>query len=112
MFRAALTSRSCMAKRGLDDPDLVLIDVWTYGAHLIAPEYAQRRIGWCDVWVRDAPDSNPYAHPVSGLKLVVDLNTMGSAAAAPGRPLSCAATNGHRTASGGWRSGRGVHFRR
>jgi primary-amine oxidase len=67
---------AAMAKRGLDDPDLVLIDVWTYGAHLIAPEYAQRRIGWCDVWVRDAPDSNPYAHPVSGLKLVVDLNTM------------------------------------
>ena len=67
---------AALATRGLDDPDLVLIDVWTYGAHLIAPEYAQRRIGWCDVWVRDAPDSNPYAHPVSGLKLVVDMNTM------------------------------------
>ena len=38
--------------------------------------YEGRRIGWCDVWLRDSPDANPYAHPVSGLKLVVDLNTM------------------------------------
>lgn len=65
-----------LGERGITDPDLVLIDVWTYGAHLIPKAYRGRRVGWCDVWVRDAPDSNPYAHPVSGLKFVVDLNTM------------------------------------
>ena len=67
---------AALATRGITDPDLVLVDVWTYGAHLIPSAYEGRRIGWCDVWLRDSPDSNPYAHPVSGLKLVVDLNTM------------------------------------
>jgi primary-amine oxidase len=67
---------AALAKRGITDPDLVLVDVWTYGAHLIPTAYAGRRVGWCDVWLRDSHDSNPYAHPVSGLKFVVDLNTM------------------------------------
>ena len=67
---------AALARRGITDPDLVLVDVWTYGAHLIPTAYEGRRIGWCDVWLRDSHDSNPYAHPVSGLKFVVDLNTM------------------------------------
>ncbi|MDT7626220.1 MAG: primary-amine oxidase [Pseudonocardiales bacterium] len=67
---------AALAKRGIDDPELVLVDVWTYGAHLIPEKYTGLRIGWCDLWLRAAPDSNPYAHPISGLKLVVDLNTM------------------------------------
>ncbi len=67
---------AALAKRGVTDLDLVLVDMWTFGAHLIPPAYEGRRIGWCDVWVRSEHDSNPYAHPVSGLKLVVDLNTL------------------------------------
>jgi primary-amine oxidase len=65
-----------LAARGVTDLSLVLVDVWTFGAHLIDPEYADRRVGWCDVWRRDFATSNPYAHPVSGLKLIVDLNSM------------------------------------
>ncbi len=65
-----------LAARGVTDPSLVLFDVWTYGATLIPEQYAGRRIGWCDVWLRAAPGANPYAHPVAGLKLVVDMNTM------------------------------------
>lgn len=67
---------AALAARGVTDMKLVLIDVWTYGAHLIPPVYAGRRIGWCDIWVRGAETANPYAHPVSGLKLVVDMNTL------------------------------------
>lgn len=67
---------AALATRGVTDMKRVLIDVWTYGAHLIPERYVGRRIGWCDIWVRDAETSNPYAHPVSGLKLVVDMNTM------------------------------------
>jgi primary-amine oxidase len=33
-------------------------------------------MGWCDVWYRDSEDSNPYAHHVTGLHPVVDLNRM------------------------------------
>ena len=54
----------------------MLIDQWTYGGHLIPERYRGRRLGWCDLWVRDAETSNPYAHPISGLKLIVDMNTM------------------------------------
>jgi primary-amine oxidase len=62
--------------RGITDMSLVLIDQWTYGGHLIPERYRGRRLGWCDLWVRDAETSNPYAHPISGLKLIVDMNTM------------------------------------
>ncbi len=67
---------AAIGRRGVTDLDLVLIDMWTFGAHLVPKAYADRRIGWCDVWVRGTHDGNPYAHAVSGLKLVVDLNTM------------------------------------
>ncbi|GAA2540859.1 primary-amine oxidase [Pseudonocardia hydrocarbonoxydans] len=67
---------AALAARGIDDPSLALVDVWTYGAARLPQAHRGRRVGWCDVWVRDAPDSNPYAHPVAGLRLIVDLNTM------------------------------------
>ncbi len=62
--------------RGITELDLVLIDVWTFGHHVIPEQYARRRVGWCDIWVRERPEANPYAHAVSGLKLIVDLNDM------------------------------------
>ena len=40
---------AALAERGIDDPALALIDVWTYGATLIPAPFAGRRIGWCDV---------------------------------------------------------------
>ena len=58
------------------DLDLVLIDVWTYGKALMPEKYRDRRLGWADVWVRSSPTGNPYANPVSGLKFIVDMNTM------------------------------------
>jgi primary-amine oxidase len=67
---------AALARRGITDPSLVLVDVWTYGAHLVPPRYAGRRLGWCDLWLRRSATANPYAHPVNGLTLVVDLNTL------------------------------------
>ena len=32
--------------------------------------------GWCDLWMRETPKGNPYAHMVSGLKIIVDMNTL------------------------------------
>src|SRR5215210_6129511 len=63
-----------LASRGVTDMDKVLFDVWAYGGSLIADKYRGRRIGWTDIWCRDHEDSNPYANPVNGLKLIVDLN--------------------------------------
>ncbi len=65
-----------LASRGITDLSLVLIEVWTYGRALMPPAYRDRRLGWCDIWYRATPHGNPYAHPVSGLKVVVDVNTL------------------------------------
>jgi primary-amine oxidase len=67
---------AALAKRGLTDMSLVLIDVWTYGKGLMPEQWRDRRLGWCDVWRRETPGGNPYAHPVTGLKFIVDMNTM------------------------------------
>jgi primary-amine oxidase len=65
-----------LAARGITNLDKVLFDVWAYGGSLIADRYRGMRVGWTDIWYRDHEDSNPYANPVNGLKLVVDLNGM------------------------------------
>lgn len=67
---------AALAARGVTDMSLVLLDVWTYGRALMPPQWADRRLGWVDVWRRETPTGSPYAHPVAGLKFIVDMNTM------------------------------------
>jgi primary-amine oxidase len=66
---------AAMAARGITDLSLVLFDVWTYGKAVMPEQWRDRRLGWCDIWRRATPQGNPYAHPVSGLKIIVDMNT-------------------------------------
>ena len=65
-----------LAARGITDMSLVAIEVWTYGKALMPEQWRDRRLGWCDIWYRETPAGNLYAHPVSGLKVVVDVNTL------------------------------------
>jgi primary-amine oxidase len=65
-----------LARRGIVDTDLVLFDVWAYGAELVPERYRGRRVAWTDVWHRAAPGANPFANPVGGLHPIVDLNAM------------------------------------
>jgi primary-amine oxidase len=67
---------AALARRGITDLSLVLVDVWAYGAALVPERYRGLRIGWADVWLRSTPDGNPYANPVGGLHPIVDLNRM------------------------------------
>jgi primary-amine oxidase len=76
MLRAHPELVQALARRGITDMSLVLTDMWAYGAALVPERYQGRRIGWSDVWYRDSELSNPYAHHVTGLHPVVDLNTM------------------------------------
>ena len=76
MLRAHPALVQALARRGITDMSLVLTDMWAYGAALVPERYRGLRIGWSDVWYRDSPDSNPYAHHVTGLHPVVDLNRM------------------------------------
>ena len=76
MLRAHPDMAEVLARHGISDLDLVLFDTWAYGGALVPDAYRGRRVGWTDVWVRDAPDSNPYAHFIGGLHCIVDMNTM------------------------------------
>jgi primary-amine oxidase len=76
MLRSHPDFLSALAARGITDIDLVFMDTWTYGDAVAPPEYRDRRLGWSDVWLKDGPGMNPYAHLVSGLHCVVDLNSM------------------------------------
>ena len=76
MLRAHPELTQALARRGITDMSLVLTDMWAYGAALVPERYKDRRIGWSDVWYRGSELGNPYAHHVTGLHPVVDLNTM------------------------------------
>jgi primary-amine oxidase len=76
MLRSHPAVVEALARRGITDLSLVLSDMWAYGAALVPERYAGRRIGWCDVWCRGSERGNPYAHHLSGLHPIVDLNAM------------------------------------
>ncbi len=76
MLRAHPALAEALARRGITDMSLVLTDMWAYGAALVPERYKGLRLGWCDVWYRTSELSNPYAHHVTGLHPIVDLNTM------------------------------------
>jgi primary-amine oxidase len=76
MLRAHPALAEALARRGITDMSRVLTDMWAYGAALIPERYRGRRLGWSDVWYRGSERGNPYAHHVSGLHPVVDLNAM------------------------------------
>jgi primary-amine oxidase len=76
MIRAHPAVAEALARRGITDLSRVLADMWAYGAAFVPERYAGRRIGWCDLWFRGSELGNPYAHHLTGLHPVVDLNTM------------------------------------
>jgi primary-amine oxidase len=76
MLRAHPELIAALARRDITDMTLVLADVWAYGAALVPERYRGLRIGWADVWHRGSKDGSPYAHHVTGLHPVVDLNRM------------------------------------
>jgi primary-amine oxidase len=64
-----------LLKRGVTDPDLVMIDPWSAGYYKIKEDDG-KRIARALAWVRKSPEDNGYAYPLSGLYAVVDLNKM------------------------------------
>jgi primary-amine oxidase len=79
---------AALATRGITDIDNVFMDTWTYGDAVTPPEYRGRRLGWSDTWLKDAPGANPYAHLVSELHCVIDLNSMEVLRVEDGGPFS------------------------
>ena len=76
MLRDSPQLAAALARRGITDRSRVLTDLWAYGAALVPPRYRGLRLGWSDVWCRGSEYGNPYAHHLSGLHPIVDLNRM------------------------------------
>ena len=76
MLRDDPALAAALARRGITDRSRILTDLWAFGADLVPPRYRGLRLGWADVWHRGSEEGNPYAHHLSGLHPIVDLNAM------------------------------------
>ncbi len=67
--------RAALAKRGVTDMDLVMVEPWSAGDYGDVGDRGMR-LTRALMFVRSASHDNGYARPVEGLVAVVDLNTM------------------------------------
>ena len=73
--KASKEFQAAIAKRGITDPDLVMVDPWSAGNYGIEDE-AGVRLSRALCWVRANPTDHGYARPIEGVIPVVDLNKM------------------------------------
>ncbi len=67
--------QAALAKRGIDDPSLVMIDPESIGG-FEAEQWKGRRLAWGTVWSKPDAEDNGYARPVQGVVPMIDLTTM------------------------------------
>jgi primary-amine oxidase len=67
--------RAACKRHGVKDINLVMVDIWTAGNYG-ATEESTKRLARPLCFVRSDPTDNGYAHPIEGLRPVVDLNEM------------------------------------
>jgi primary-amine oxidase len=67
--------QAVLAKRGITDLSLVMIDPESIGG-FEPPEYAGRRLTWGSVWLKTSPEDNGYARPVQGVVPIIDMERM------------------------------------
>ena len=75
MVRANPEFLAAIAKRGISDPGLVMVDPWSAGNYGFEEEEG-RRLVLARCFVRSSPTDNGYARPIEGVTAVVDLNSM------------------------------------
>ena len=69
--------RAALAKRGVKDVDLVMVEPWSAGMYgTEAPEDKGKRLSRALCFVRSEPKDNGYARPLEGVVAVVDLAKM------------------------------------
>ena len=64
-----------LRKRGITNPDLIMVDPWSAGHYGYAEEEG-RRLALARSFLRTSPTDNGYARPIEGLSALVDLNSM------------------------------------
>ncbi|MDR2986578.1 MAG: primary-amine oxidase [Nocardiopsaceae bacterium] len=75
LVRADEQFREGLRRRGIENPDQVLVEPWGIGT-FTREEDAGRRLVWSLCFYRASPGDNPYAKPIHGLHAVVDLDDM------------------------------------
>jgi len=75
LTRADPQVRAGLERRGITNPDQVLVEPWGIGS-FTAGEEARRRVVWTLLFYRERPDDNPYAKPIHGLHAIVDVDDM------------------------------------
>lgn len=69
--------RKLLEKRGIRDPELVMVDAWSAGMYGVEPpEDKGKRLSRALCWVRSEANDNGYARPLEGVVVVVDLARM------------------------------------
>ena len=67
--------REALARRGITDVDLVMVDPWAAGNYGYEGDNGMR-LSYSLCWLRSSPKDNGYARPIEGVVPVVDLNEM------------------------------------
>lgn len=67
--------QAALLKRGITDPDLVMVDPWSAGNYGVEDEQGVR-LSRALSWVRSSVNDNGYARPIEGVIAVIDLNKM------------------------------------
>ncbi len=67
--------KAAIERRGITRYDLVCVDPWTAGQFGL-PDEQGRRVAHTFVWMRMGELDNYYAHPVEGINVVVDVDTL------------------------------------
>lgn len=67
--------KAAIDRRGITRFDLVCVDPWTAG-NFGLPDEQGRRVAHTFVWMRMGDLDNYYAHPVEGINVVVDVDTL------------------------------------
>ncbi|GBL21536.1 copper methylamine oxidase [Acidimicrobiaceae bacterium] len=64
-----------LRSRGITDLDSVKMETWPIGAQI--PKFLDdgRRIIWTPMWHKPTPEANFYAHPISGLHALIDIDS-------------------------------------
>ena len=73
--RADPRFQAAILARGIRDMAEVYLETWPFGSAVPDNVDGDRRLVWTPLWHRPTPEANVYAHPISGLRAIVDLDT-------------------------------------
>ena len=66
---------AALERRGIKNPELVMVEPWSAGLYgTEPPDYQGRRLMRALCFVRAEPTDNGYAHPIDSMVVVVDVN--------------------------------------